>query len=64
MVVCIDGCDKGGTFLGELYLEQSDGESLNLGQALLQHGLAKLHPMFDVDKDRNGQALMAAQQGA
>lgn len=58
----VEGVDKGGTFLGTLRVPGQKG--LNLGVALLESGLARLHPAFDSGRVVGGTALVAAQDRA
>ena len=55
--------DRGGTFLGTLKLPGGN-PPFNLGPALLEAGLAKLHPSFDPDRVQGGRELAAAQEHA
>ncbi|KAL0028628.1 hypothetical protein WJX79_006551, partial [Trebouxia sp. C0005] len=59
----IETMDRGGTFLGTLRI-LGGGRPLNLGPALLEAGLAKLHPSFDPDRVQGGRELSAAQDHA
>ncbi len=59
----IETMDRGGTFLGTLRIV-GGGRPLNLGPALLEAGLAKLHPSFDPDRIQGGRELSAAQDHA
>ena len=59
----IDTMDRGGNFLGTLTMPGSN-RPFNLGPALLEAGLAKLHPSFDPDRVRGGAELAAAQAHA
>jgi len=59
----IETIDRGGTFLGTLRIV-GGGRPLNLGPALLEAGLAKLHPSFDSDRIQGGRELSAAQDHA
>jgi staphylococcal nuclease domain-containing protein 1 len=49
----VNSVDKAGTFLGTLRVPPSSGhgKSLNLGVALLENGLAKLHHSFEGDHE-------------
>jgi len=49
----INSIDKAGTFLGSLRVPTASGhgKALNLGVALLENGLAKLHPSFEGDHE-------------
>lgn len=58
----IEAMDKGGTFLGTLRIP-GGARPFNLGPALLESGLAKLHPNFDT-RVAGGQELSAAQEHA
>jgi staphylococcal nuclease domain-containing protein 1 len=72
----VEGMDKGGTFLGSVYLVgrggggggghhgAAPGQQLSLGPALLRAGLAKLTGFFSPDRVRGGEALLEAQQQA
>ena len=57
----VETVDRGGTFLGRLRVT---GTGLDLGLALLQAGLAKLHPSFDASRVGGGRQLEDAQQQA
>lgn len=57
--VGVDSVDKAGTFLGTLRIGR-----LNLGVALLEEGLAKLHPSFDPTRTPGGRELVTAQDKA
>ncbi|DBB17861.1 hypothetical protein WJX82_005615 [Trebouxia sp. C0006] len=59
----IETIDRGGTFLGTLRIV-GGGRPLNLGPALLEAGLAKLHPSFDSDRIQGGRELSVAQDHA
>ncbi len=59
----IETIDRGGTFLGTLRIA-GGGRPLNLGPALLEAGLAKLHPSSDPDRIQGGRELSAAQDHA
>ncbi|KAL3140607.1 hypothetical protein ABBQ32_005177 [Trebouxia sp. C0010 RCD-2024] len=59
----IDTMDRGGNFLGSLTVPGSS-RPFNLGPALLEAGLAKLHPSFDPDRVQGGAELAAAQARA
>ena len=52
--------DKGGSFLGTVRV-LGGSRPFNLGPALLESGLAKLHPNFDT-RVAGGQELVAAQE--
>ena len=52
--------DKGGTFLGTVRV-LGGSRPFNLGPALLESGLAKLHPNFDT-RVAGGQELLAEQE--
>mgnify|MGYP001027676709 FL=1 len=54
--------DKAGTFLGTLRVPSQ--RNLNLGVALLEAGLAKLHPAFDAARVAGGHELTTAQEAA
>ena len=56
--------DRGGTFLGTLRVIDASGSKVDLGQALLSAGLAKLHSSFDPDRTPGGRDLAAAQDKA
>lgn len=56
--------DNGGTFLGVLRVPGGPGGNFNLGLALLQAGLAKLHHMFDPSKVSQGQEMETAESKA
>lgn len=58
----IQTMDKGGTFLGTVRV-LGGARPFNLGLALLESGLAKLHPSFD-SRVAGGQELAAAQEHA
>lgn len=58
----VEGCDKGGTFLGSVTLPGP--KPLNLGLTLARLGLAKTQPFFAADRVRGGQELLAAIQAA
>ncbi|KAG7669099.1 hypothetical protein Ndes2526B_g00826 [Nannochloris sp. 'desiccata'] len=53
----VNSVDKSGTFLGSLRVPAASaspsghGKALNLGVALLENGLAKLHPSFEGDHE-------------
>ena len=55
--------DRGGNFLGTLTMPGGN-RPFNLGPALLEAGLAKLHPSFDPDRVQGGAELAAAQAHA
>lgn len=55
--------DRGGNFLGSLTMPGGN-RPFNLGPALLEAGLAKLHPSFDPDRVQGGAELAAAQEHA
>lgn len=55
--------DRGGNFLGTLTVP-GGSRPFNLGPALLEAGLAKLHPSFDPDRVQGGSELAAAQEHA
>ena len=55
----VETCDKTGAFLGALYVGR-----VNVGSALLEAGLAKLHPLFKPDRVSYGPQLAAAQTRA
>lgn len=55
--------DRGGNFLGTLRI-LGGNRPFNLGPALLEAGLAKLHPSFDPDRVQGGRELAAAQEHA
>ncbi|KAK9813035.1 hypothetical protein WJX72_007851 [[Myrmecia] bisecta] len=59
----VETMDRGGTFLGTLRLS-AGGKPLGLGAALLEAGLAKLHPNFDPDRVPGGRELAAAEAKA
>ena len=58
----IETMDKGGTFLGTVRVP-GGSRPFNLGPALLESGLAKLHPSFD-GRSAGGHELVAAQEHA
>lgn len=58
----VETMDKGGTFLGTVRV-LGGSRPFNLGPALLESGLAKLHPSFD-SRVAGGQELVAAQEHA
>lgn len=58
----VEGCDKGGTFLGSVTLPGP--KPLNLGLTLARLGLAKTQPFFAAERVRGGQELLAAIQAA
>ncbi|KAL2643329.1 hypothetical protein R1flu_010916 [Riccia fluitans] len=53
----VETVDKTGTFLGSLWEARS-----NVSQALLEAGLAKLHPMFSADRTTEGHLLVQSEQ--
>lgn len=55
----IETVDKTGTFLGSLW----EGKE-NVSVALLEAGLAKLHPSFSTDRTVEGHLLLRAQESA
>ncbi|BBN01059.1 staphylococcal nuclease domain-containing protein 1 [Marchantia polymorpha subsp. ruderalis] len=55
----VETVDKTGTFLGSLWENRS-----NVSQALLEAGLAKLHPMFSADRTTEGHLLVQSEQVA
>ena len=59
----IDTMDRGGNFLGTLKI-LGGSRPFNLGPALLEAGLAKLHPSFDPNRVQGGQELASAQEHA
>ena len=61
--ITVENVDKIGTFLGSITIE-SGGAKIDLGESLLESGLAKLHLMTEVSSLPNGQALAAAQEKA
>ena len=61
MLVQVDTKDRGGTFMGRLEVPAA---GLDLGLALLQAGLAKLHPSFEASRVMGGRQLEDAQQAA
>ena len=63
MEVEIETMDRGGTFLGTLRM-LGGARPFNLGPALLEGGLAKLHPSFDPDRVQGGRELSIAQDHA
>lgn len=62
MCVQVDTVDRGGTFLGTLRIPGAS--NFNLGLALLQAGLAKLHPSFDAGRVTGGRELAGAEENA
>ena len=56
--------DRGGTFLGVLRVPGAPSGGLNLGMALLQAGLAKLHPSFDAGRVTGGREMAGAEAQA
>lgn len=58
----VETMDKGGTFLGTVRV-LGGSRPFNLGPALLESGLAKLHPNFDT-RVAGGQELVAAHKHA
>lgn len=58
----VETVDKAGTFLGTLKVPSMKGASL--GVALLESGLAKLHPSFDANRVAGGHELQQAQEKA
>lgn len=63
LLYCWIQVDRGGTFLGSLRV-LGGARPVDLGMALLERGLAKLHPNFDPERDSNGVALVAAESAA
>lgn len=61
--IAVENVDKIGTFLGSVTIE-SGGVKIDLGESLLESGLAKLHQMTEISSLPNGQALVAAQERA
>mmetsp|Transcript_9984 Transcript_9984/g.28669 ORF Transcript_9984/g.28669 Transcript_9984/m.28669 type:complete len:953 (+) Transcript_9984:302-3160(+) len=61
--VQVDSIDKGGTFLGTLFVPGMK-PSPNFGVSMLQLGLAKLHPMFAASRVPGGPELQDAQEAA
>ena len=55
--------DKGGTFLGTIFVP-SLKPTPNFGLLMLQQGLARLHPMFDPARVAGGHELAEAQAAA
>ena len=55
----IETADKTGTFLGSLW----EGKE-NVSVALLEAGLAKLHPSFSTDRVTEGHLLVRAEESA
>lgn len=55
----VETVDKTGTFIGSLWCKQQ-----NAGVALLDAGLAKLHPTFSPERTADGPQLIAAEQRA
>jgi hypothetical protein len=58
----VENVDRAGTFLGTLKVPALKG--LSLGVALLEAGLAKLHPSFDSNRVAGGAELTRAQEAA
>lgn len=58
----VEGCDKGGTFLGSVTLPGP--KPVNLGTTLARMGLAKTQPFFAAERVKGGQELLAAIQAA
>lgn len=58
----VDTIDKSGTFLGVLRIPGQ--RNMNLGVALLENGLAKLHPSFEPSRVPGGKELADAQEKA
>jgi len=61
--VQVDNIDKGGTFLGSLYLPALKPNA-NVGVTLLSVGLGKLHPSFAPSRVPGGDLLLQAQESA
>lgn len=59
----VEGIDKGGTFLGTMFLQHLK-PSANVGVSLLSQGLAKLHPSFAASRVPGGLELLDAQESA
>jgi hypothetical protein len=59
MQIEVETVDKTGTFLGSLW----DAKG-NVSVALLENGLAKLHPMFSPERTTEGHLLVQAQARA
>lgn len=57
----METADRGGTFLGRLRVTST---GVDLGLALVQAGLAKLHPSFDASRVQGGRQLADAQTEA
>ena len=57
----VDSVDKSGTFMGTLRVPS---KKINLGIALLEAGLAKLHPSFEASRVLGGRELEAAEAKA
>ena len=61
--IIVDNVDKIGTFLGSITVDDG-GSKLDLGVALLEFGLAQLHPMTNIPALDNGRALQEAEERA
>lgn len=61
VIIQVETCDKGGTYLGTLLLQGPP--PFDLGLALLEKGLASLHFTFDESRP-GGKALVAAEKMA
>lgn len=61
--IVVDSVDKIGTFLGTLEFPTASGK-MDIGVALLEAGLAKLHPMSNVESLSNAKELLKAQERA
>lgn len=60
--ITIETVDKSGTFLGQVVVPGA--KPLDLGLALLENGLAKLHPSFAPDRVPGGRNLEHAEARA
>ena len=56
--------DRGGTFLGVLRVPGAGSGGLNLGMALIEGGLARLHPSFDPARVSGGREMANAEEQA
>lgn len=60
----VDAVDKMGTFLGNLFVTDSNGSKVEVGEWLLREGLGSLHPSYTPDRHQNGQRLVQAMGAA
>lgn len=58
----VETVDRGGSFLGTITTKGP--RAVNLGLALLSHGLAKLHPSFEPSRVAGGKELASAEAKA